>query len=112
VAWDSDWFNLQQLRAWMAAPGAPGSCILYAGHHDSEFLNQATTRAFCGMKQSHSGLEYDWARTPGHDDYGDCLAMCRVGAAYYGIGTGGQAAPARRATRRRVCRVAMDENPA
>jgi hypothetical protein len=90
VAWNSDWFNLQQLRAWMAAPGAPGSCIIYSGHHEAEFLNQCTTRAFCGMKQSHSGPEYDWARTPGHDDYGDCLAMCRVGAAYYGIGTGGQ----------------------
>ena len=92
LAWDSDWFNLQQLRAWLAAPGAPGSCILYAGHHDGEFLNQITTRAFVGMVQKHSGPVYDWARQPGNDDYGDCLAMCRVGAAYYGIGTGGQVA--------------------
>ena len=90
IAWDVDWFNLQQLRAWMASPGAPGSCILYTGHHEAEFLNQATTRAFIGMVQKHSGPVYDWARQPGNDDYGDCLAMCRVGAAYCGIGTGGQ----------------------
>lgn len=91
VAWDSDWFGLQQLRAWLAAPGAPGACILHSGHHDREFLNQITTRAFIGMVQKHSGQIYDWARVPGSDDYGDCLSMCRVGAAYYGIGTGGQA---------------------
>ena len=103
LAWDADWFNLQQLRAWMAAPGAPGSCIIYSGHHDGEFLNQATTRAYMGMTQKHSGPVYDWARQPGSDDYGDCLAMCRVGAAYYGIGTGGQVVkPARRVNRRSV----------
>jgi hypothetical protein len=89
VAWDSDWFGLQQLRAWLAAPGAPGACILHSGHHESEFLTQVTTRAFVGMVQKHSGQVYDWARTPGNDDYGDCLSMCRVGAAYFGIGTGG-----------------------
>lgn len=88
LAWDVDWFNLQQLRAWLAAPGAPGACILHSGHHDGEFLNQVTTRAFIGMVQKHSGPVYDWARMPGNDDYGDCLAMCRVGAAYFGIGTG------------------------
>ena len=88
IAWDADWFNLQQLRAWLAAPGAPGSCILHAGQHSREFLNQITTRAFIGMVQKHSGPVYDWARQPGNDDYGDCLAMCRVGASYYGIGTG------------------------
>jgi hypothetical protein len=103
IAWDSDWFNLQQLRAWMAEPGAPGSCMIHAGHHDAEFLNQSTTRAFMGMIQKHSGPQYDWADQPGANDYGDCLAMCRVGAAYYGIGTGGQVAkPAQRAQGRRI----------
>jgi hypothetical protein len=47
-----------------------------------------------GMVEKHRGPEYDWARQPGSDDFGDCLAMCRVGAAYYGIGTGGQVAAA------------------
>jgi hypothetical protein len=90
VAWDADWHNLQQLRAWLAEPGAPGSCIIYAGHHDGEFLSQVPTRAFVGMVEKHSGQVYDWARQPGSDDYGDCLDMCRVGAAYFGIGTGGE----------------------
>lgn len=96
VAWDADWHNLQQLRAWLAAPGAPGACIIHNGHHDGEFLRQCTTRAFSGMVQKHSGQVYDWVRSVGSDDYGDCLAMCRVGAAYFGIGTGGQIEQARR----------------
>lgn len=89
IAWDADWFNLQVINAWLAAPGAPGACILHSGHHDGEFLGQITTRAFIGMVKKHSGQVYDWSRTVGFDDYGDCLAMCRVGAAFSGIGTGG-----------------------
>jgi len=90
IAWDSDWHNLQQLKAWLATPGAPGSCSLYRGNHDGEFLQQVTTRAFMGMVQKYRGQVYDWNRTVGNDDYGDCLAMCRALAAYHGIGTGGQ----------------------
>jgi hypothetical protein len=99
IAWDTDWFNLQQLKAWAAEPGSPGSCIIYSGHHDGEFLTQATTRAFYGMAQKHSGMVYDWGRQVGNDDYGDCLAMCRVGAAYYGIDTGQVAKPERKPAR-------------
>jgi hypothetical protein len=92
LAWDADWFNLQQLRAWLATPGAPGSCTLYKGSHDGEFLQQVTTRAFMGMVQKYAGQQYDWAKTGAgrNDDYGDCLVMCRALAAYHGIGTGGQ----------------------
>jgi len=90
VAWDADWFNLMVLKGWLATPGAPGGCIMYSGDHDSEFVAQVTTRSFMGMVQKHNDVSYDWARAVGNDDYGDCLAMCRVGAAYGGIGTGGQ----------------------
>ena len=41
-----------------------------------------------GMVQKHQGQAYDWARSIGSDDYGDCLAMCRALAASEGIGTG------------------------
>ena len=87
LAWNADWHNLQQLKAWAATPGAPGSCTLYTGHHDGEFLQQVTTRAFMGMVQKYKGQVYDWHRSIGNDDYGDCLAMCRALAAYFGIGT-------------------------
>ena len=90
LAWDADWFNLQQLRAWLATPGAPGACTLYRGDHSGEFLQQVTTRAFMGMVQKYRGQVYDWSRTVMNDDYGDCLAMCRALAAYHGIGTCGQ----------------------
>jgi hypothetical protein len=89
LAWNTDWFNLQQLNAWLATPGAPGSCTLYKGNHDGEFLQQVTTRAFMGMVRKYRGEAYDWVRSVGSDDYGDCLAMCRALAAYHGIGTGG-----------------------
>jgi hypothetical protein len=101
LAWNTDWFNLQQLNAWLATPGAPGSCVLYRGNHDGEFLQQVTTRAFMGMVRKFRGEQYDWSRTVGNDDYGDCLAMCRALAAYHGIGTGGgNAQPARKVQKR------------
>jgi hypothetical protein len=52
-----------------------------------------------GMVQKHAGQIYDWSHKIGHDDYGDCLAMCRVAAAYGGIGTGGQVAQRSRRAR-------------
>jgi len=104
LAWDTDWFNLQQLRAWLASPGAPGACTLYKGNHDREFLQQVTTRSFMGMVNKYKGPVYDWFRKPGaNDDYGDCLAMCRALAAYHGITTGGQQVQQnRQRSRRRV----------
>ena len=109
IAWDADWFNLQQLRSWLAAPGAPGSCTLYRGDHDGEFLQQATTRAFMGMVQKYKGQAYDWVRNVGNDDYGDCLAMCRALAAYHGIGTGGQVVIKRKYVETRKCKVKRDQ---
>jgi len=108
LAWDADWFNLQQLRAWMATPGAPGSCTLYRGNHDGEFLQQVTTRAFMGMVQKYKGQVYDWVRSVGSDDYGDCLAMCRALAAYHGIGTGGQVVR-KKYVETRKCKVIRDQ---
>jgi hypothetical protein len=102
LAWNTDWFNLQQLRAWLATPGAPGSCSLYKGHHDGEFLDQITTRSFMGMAQKHSGAFYDWALAPGRrDDYGDCMAMARALASMLGIGTSGGNGPRKKQQRRK-----------
>jgi hypothetical protein len=61
------------------------------------------------MVQKHSGPVYDWARQPGSDDFGDCLAMCRVGAAYFGIGTGGQVVKRTAAPRRAAGGVSVIE---
>ena len=88
LAWDTDWHNLQQMRAWLATPGAPGACMLYTGNHSSEFMQQVTTRSFMGMVQKFRGQQYDWVRAPGSDDYGDCLAMLRALAAAEGISSG------------------------
>jgi hypothetical protein len=109
IAWDADWFNLQQLRAWLATPGAPGSCTLYKGNHDGEFLQQVTTRAFMGMVQKYSGQQYDWAHTVMNDDYGDCLAMCRALASYHGIGTGGVVTVKKKYVETRKCKVQRDQ---
>jgi hypothetical protein len=96
LAWDTDWHNLQQMRAWLATPGAPGACMLYTGNHSSEFMQQVTTRAFMGMVQKSRGQQYDWVRAPGSDDYGDCLAMLRALAAAEGISSGGEVTGAKR----------------
>jgi hypothetical protein len=38
---------------------------------------------------------WNWHTAPGAHDYGDCMTMAYVGAAWQGIGTGG-AGPVRR----------------
>lgn len=92
VAWNADHWQETALRAWLAAPGAPGSCIIHSGDHDPEFAAQCSMKRLAGKLTTSKGIRYDWADRIGDQDYGDAIGMCWAAAAWGGIGTGGQVA--------------------
>ncbi|MBM3887817.1 MAG: hypothetical protein FJ388_01690 [Verrucomicrobia bacterium] len=92
IAWNADHWGEAMLRGWLAVPGAPGACVLYAGEQEHEFAEQVTMKRLVGKLATSKGIRYDWADRPGDQDYGDAVAMCWAAAAWGGIGTGGVAA--------------------
>jgi hypothetical protein len=95
LAWNSHYWHEMAQKAWTGSPGAPGSCSLPAGHH-REFAEQVCrdqlrSKGTKDRQGRETGvLRWDWVKAPGRNDYGDAMAMAYMGAAWAGIGTGGQ----------------------
>jgi len=88
VAWHADYWREQAQKAWTGSAGAPGSCSLPAGHH-TEFGEQICREQLAGKGEIGGAMQWVWHTQPGRHDYGDCMAMVFMGAAWGGIGTGG-----------------------
>jgi len=89
MAWNADYWREIAQRAWLGDVGTPGSCSVFAGSH-SEFAGQIAREQYMGKADIGGQMIWNWHTQPGKHDYGDCMAMCYVGAAWAGIGTGGQ----------------------
>jgi hypothetical protein len=96
------WHEVAQ-RAWTGSVGAPGSCSLPAGEH-REFAEQICRDELIGKADLGAGMRWEWHKQPGPNDYGDCMAMAYMGAAWNNIGTGGETRQ-RRYVETRKCRV-------
>jgi hypothetical protein len=99
LAWHADYWREAAQKAWTGSVGAPGSCSLPAGHH-RDFAEQICREQLAGKGEIGGAMQWVWHTQPGPHDYGDCMAMCFAGAAWGGIGTGGQVAR-RQVVRRR-----------
>lgn len=101
VAWNADYWRELAQRGWTGSVGAPGSCSLPRGHHRT-FAEQICREQLAGKGEVGGQTVWTWNSLPGRHDYGDCMAMCYMGAAYGGIGTSGmQNQKPRRAPRRK-----------
>jgi len=96
------WREVSQ-RGWLASPNSPGSLSLPVGHH-GEFADQVTRERLIEKLHGNTGTVWIWHTAPGWHDWGDCLYMCYVGAAWSGIGTGGRVTIQRKARRPRGAR--------
>jgi energy-coupling factor transporter ATP-binding protein EcfA2 len=88
VAWHADYWREQAQKAWTGSVGAPGSCSLPTGHH-REFAEQICREQLAGKAEVGGMMMWNWHTQPGRHDYGDCMAMAYMGAAWQGIGTQG-----------------------
>jgi hypothetical protein len=87
--WNADYWKEAAQRAWLGSIGAPGSCSIYNGNH-GEFSEQICREILMGKADVGGTMIWNWHTQPGKHDFGDCMAMCYVGAAWGGIGTGGE----------------------
>jgi hypothetical protein len=92
IAWHSDYWHEISQRGWLGSIGAPGACSLFAGHH-REFCEHVCRQHLAEKLEGKLGVVWRWTYTPGRNDWGDALAMCYMGAAWQGIGTGGVVQP-------------------
>lgn len=106
VAWNADYWREVAQKAWTGSVGAPGSCSLPAGRH-REFAEQVCREQLAGKGEIGGQMVWTWNTQPGRHDYGDCMAMAYMAAAWGGIGTGGQTAPQMRQNRRAVRHVSI-----
>lgn len=90
IAFNADYWREQAQKAWTGSPGAPGSCSLPQGVH-RDFAEQICREQLQGKAEIAGQMTWVWNTAPGPHDYGDCMTMCFVGAAFHGIGTGGGA---------------------
>jgi hypothetical protein len=104
MAWNADYWREIAQRAWLGAVGSPGSCSLFVGSHH-EFAGQIAREQYMGKADIGGQMIWNWHTQPGKHDYGDCMAMCYVGAALIGIGTGGFASVAKKYIERRKPKV-------
>jgi hypothetical protein len=88
ISWHADYWKEQAQKAWTGSVGAPGSCSLPAGHH-REFAEQICREQLAGKSMVGPQMVWNWHTQPGRHDYGDCMAMAYMGAAWQGIGTQG-----------------------
>jgi hypothetical protein len=89
LAWNADYWKEIAQRAWTGSVGAPGSCSLPAGQH-GEFAEQICREQLAAKAEMAGAMRWEWRTQPGPHDYCDCMAMAYMGAAWGGIGTGGQ----------------------
>ncbi len=83
------WREVSQ-RAWLASPNAPGSLSLPDGVRHDDFAEQVTRERLLEKLAGEYGPVWRWRTAPGPHDYGDVVTMAYVGAAWGGIGTGGE----------------------
>jgi hypothetical protein len=108
IAWNSDYWKEVAQKAWTGSVGAPGSCSLPAGQH-REFAEQICREQLAAKAEMAGAMRWEWHLQPGPHDYGDCMAMAYMGAAWGGIGTAGEIAPPRRYVERRKCLVEREK---
>jgi hypothetical protein len=90
LAWNADYWKEAAQKGWTGSSGAPGSCSLPKGNH-GEFAEQICREQLAGKGDVGGATVWNWKTAPGSHDYGDAMAMAYMGAAWGGIGTGGQA---------------------
>jgi len=91
IVYNADYWREVAQRGWTGEPGAPGSCSLPAGHH-ADFAAQVTREQLAGKDEIGGHTVWVWNTAPGPHDYGDCMHMAYMVAAWGGIGTGGSVA--------------------
>jgi hypothetical protein len=89
MAFNADYWREVSQRAWLGSLGAPGSCSLPAGTGHREFAEQCCREPLHGKADVGGQMVWIYGRQPGPHDFGDCLYMAFAGAAWQGIGTGG-----------------------
>jgi hypothetical protein len=98
ILYNTDYWREIMQRGFVSDPGAPGSCTLPAGSH-GDFAHQVTREPLIKKGEGLSGqTEWIYAKTNEVHDYGDCMHMAYMGAAFNGIG-GGVTSPAKRVYR-------------
>lgn len=90
IAWNADYWKEAAQKAWTGSVGAPGSCSLPVGNH-RDFAEQIAREQLAAKAEMAGAMRWEWHIQPGAHDYGDCMAMAYMGAAWGGIGTGGVA---------------------
>jgi len=89
VAWNSHYWHEIMQRSWLGSVGSVGACALHDGQH-GDFAMQICADVLSEKLEGKFGPVWRWSKKPGvRNDYGDALAMCYMGAAFDGIGTGG-----------------------
>ena len=104
VVVDSDYWLEATQRAFLAAPGTPGSISLYQA---PEREHRRYGDELCGERlvehvRGQTGDFYKWAQTPGvRNDLLDATKYARAGLAALGMGTGAAPVAAKQAPRKR-----------
>jgi len=100
IAFNADYWREIAQKAWTGSPGAPGSCTLPAGAHQT-FSEQICREQLQGKAEIGGQMVWVWNTAPGPHDYGDTMTMCYMGAAWGGIGSTGKVVTQFRTNRRR-----------
>lgn len=97
------WREIAQ-RAFVADPGAPGSCTLFGGRPLAHrmFAEHICNERLLDKATGEKFTMYKWHHLPGYNDWLDALVGCFALAAYQGLTTTGRPSvmPKRRAVRR------------
>jgi len=90
IIYNADYWREVMQKGFVSELGAPGSCTLPAGsHHD--FAHQVTREPLMQKGEGLSGqVEWIYKRTNEVHDFGDCMHMAYMGAAFNGVGSGGK----------------------
>lgn len=99
IAWNADYWREQAQKAWTGTLGAPGSCSLPEGHHRT-FAEQICREQLQGKAEIAGMMVWVWNTAPGAHDFGDCMSMAYMAAAWSGIGTSGLTIQPRKVARR------------
>ncbi len=99
------WREVMQ-RAFLATPGAPGGCTLYAvptHKYHAAFAEHIIAERLVNKYPTDLGMRWEWRHQPGALwDWGDALTGAWVSAALQGLSTSGE--PVNMARRRKVYR--------
>jgi hypothetical protein len=95
------WREVSQ-RAWLASPNAPGSLSLPDAGRHNDFAEQVTRERLLEKLAGEYGPVWRWRTAPGPHDYLDAVTMAYAGAAWGGIGTGGEIPTPKKHTARAI----------